>query len=116
MLIAANSQPCAVQPDSCLFPSACLRNHDRESAKSGKDGIEDRSDPLGQVGEAGRGIGPASRFVVTSAVSLLPPALSPPTSPRFSPPSLPQPSPSPPDPSPLLDPPPESTPASSASS
>ncbi|KAM7077692.1 E3 ubiquitin-protein ligase RNF38-like isoform 3-T3 [Ciconia maguari] len=48
MPIAANSQPCAVQPDSRLFPSACLRNHDRESAKSGEDSVEDRSDPLRQ--------------------------------------------------------------------
>ncbi|GAB0209965.1 mitochondrial enolase superfamily member 1 [Grus japonensis] len=54
MPIAANSQPCAVQPDSRLFPSACLRNHDRESAKSGEDGVAYRSDPLRQVGEAAR--------------------------------------------------------------
>ncbi|XP_040399194.1 uncharacterized protein LOC121062956 [Cygnus olor] len=48
MPIATNSEPSAVQSDSRLFPSACLRNHDRESAKSGEDGIEDRSDPLRQ--------------------------------------------------------------------
>ncbi|TRZ07528.1 hypothetical protein HGM15179_019582 [Zosterops borbonicus] len=51
MPIAANSQTSAVQPDSCLFPSACLWNHDWESAKSGEDSTEDRSDPLRQVGE-----------------------------------------------------------------
>ncbi|XP_075595102.1 E3 ubiquitin-protein ligase RNF38-like [Balearica regulorum gibbericeps] len=79
MPIAANSQPCAVQPDSRLFPSACLRNHDRESAKSGEDGVAYRSDPLRQVGEAGRGVGLSSRLVAPSAVSLPPPpALSPP--------------------------------------
>nr|XP_038025539.1 E3 ubiquitin-protein ligase RNF38-like [Anas platyrhynchos] len=48
MLIATNSEPSAVQLDSRLFPSACLQNHDRESAKSGEDDIEDRSDPLRQ--------------------------------------------------------------------
>ncbi|XP_074424361.1 uncharacterized protein LOC141735450 [Larus michahellis] len=73
MLIAANSQPCAVQPGSRLFPSACLRNHDRESAKSGEDGVEDRSDPLRQVGEAGRGVELTNRLVAPSAVSLPPP-------------------------------------------
>ncbi|XP_068856498.1 LOW QUALITY PROTEIN: E3 ubiquitin-protein ligase RNF38-like [Aphelocoma coerulescens] len=83
MPIAANSQPCAVQPDSRLFPSTCLRNHDRESTKSEEDDVEDRSDPLRQVGEAGRGIELASRFVDPFAVSLLPPALSPPP-PAFS--------------------------------
>lgn len=109
MPIAANSQPCAVQPDSCLFPSACLRNHDWESAKSGEDGTEEQLDPLRQMGEAGRGIGATSRFVVTSAVSLLCPALSPPAfssfpSPitaaalAFFPSSLPPPGASPPNP------------------
>ncbi|KAM6228285.1 uncharacterized protein M6G45_016523 [Spheniscus humboldti] len=77
MPIAANSQPCAVQPDSRLFPSACLRNHDRESAKSGEDGVEDRSDPPRRVGEAGRGVGLTSRLVAPSAASLPPPALPP---------------------------------------